>query len=176
MPRIGLVGKRIITEAKELVSDMLGVSYEEIHLFDLHWSGHRPDCGWLASDTMEADRVWMGNKLYKSGKLDCNALSVPGEEGKFLKKVEQLIELMAMIYYLTATGVARAPEFVLLRWYGSESSPSSFHRYRGLLMIHSVNQKSARYCEYEVLRFLPECASQLYMKVFRFIFPMRTAH
>ncbi|CAN3377458.1 hypothetical protein DIURU_004524 [Diutina rugosa] len=174
--------KRMVHDAKELMCLQWGVDdFDQIPGFDFHATEDQffPNHGdWLARDTMRQDRILARKILLKSGKMrleDGKVDWVQGERELWERRQGKLSELMAMMYYFSGSGVARAPEFKVVRWrnngQGTKCS-TNFYMYRGQMFVHTFNQKSERFRATGVIRFLPEDVSQIYMKAFRFAFPI----
>lgn len=178
----GMALKRMVLDAQELMCEQWGVDdFNEIPAFDFHAADDQffPNHGdWLAQDTMREDRLVAWKILLDSGKVrweDDKMEWVPGERELWERRQRKISELMAMMYYFCGSGVARAPEVKVTRWrnngQGTKCS-TNFYMYRGKMFVHSFNQKSERFRNTGVIRFLTEDVSQIYMKVFRFAFPI----
>lgn len=174
--------KRMVLDAKELMCLQWGVDdFDDIPGFDFHAADDQffPNHGdWLARDTMREDRILACKILLDSGKMrleDGKVDWVQGERELWERRQGKLSELMAMMYYFSGSGVALATELKVLRWRNSGLSTkcsTNFYMYRGQMFVHSFNQKSERFRDTGVIRFLPEDVSQIYMKAFRFAFPI----
>ncbi|CAN3375172.1 hypothetical protein DIRU0_D34618 [Diutina rugosa] len=188
-PEFGAVAKRITKDLKDAISELFGVKYDDIPTFDLFATSDDSfnDVGEsLITPFLEQDAEDAVLFLLKGGKLRSKIVTEngvrqevlyweAGEQKLFFSRMHNILRLLTMVMYLTLTGVARAPEFQALTWRTSHRGTHcrcSFFRYKGMVLVHFFNQKSKRFKNKGIMRFLPEEVSYILFKIFRFAFPI----